>query len=521
MSRRRKILVAVGIILGVAILLPVIRHYQLRVAVENYRAELKARGEPIELAQVLPPPAKPKRNGTDLLLKAAPLVDDDKTFLRTNPIPAMKMVSPGKAMVCACQAEVRVPGEYGFTNSWAEAQVAEAQNDEALMLLRQIINRPELDFHIRYEQGFYDGSFFTNLQLVVMKQAALHLKSAAVIDLHRGNPSSAIENVRAALALANAMQSERLEITELVRIAIAAIAQGATWEILQATNLTDTQLSALQSDWSRLDFLQGHRDALNMEDMVGDIEVARWRSSNREMRKLIDLFGNVSRSLGVDDDNGSTLFQRVKLSGQIFLWRYWWSYSDELRSLKGQMALMEAARYAGTNGAFLPAFTQQKARLDELGISNLNDPFASVFSGKLDFHSMLSESILILGNSFKKVMNAECSQRMTVTAIALKRFQLNSGNYPPDLNSLVPEFIPAVPLDSVDGKPLRYRRNADGTFLLYSVGENGVDDGGDSSLEKGTTSSNYSWQNIHALDWVWPQPATPEEVRFFYDHPPK
>jgi hypothetical protein len=110
---------------------------------------------------------------------------------------------------------------------------------------------------------------------------------------------------------------------------------------------------------------------------------------------------------------------------------------------------------------------------------------------------------------------------MTITAIALKRFQLKHGNYPADLNSLVPEFLPAVPLDPVDGQPLRYRRNADGTFLLYSVSENGVDDGGNPALEKGVTNSSYSWQNPHALDWVWPQPATEAEIKFFYEHPPK
>jgi len=249
--------------------------------------------------------------------------------------------------------------------------------------------------------------------------------------------------------------------------------------------------------------------------------VARWRSSNREIRKLIDLFGNASKALGVDEDYEPTLFQRVKLSGQIFLWRYWWSYSDELRSLKGQMALMETARSAGTNGAFLPAIKQQKARLDELGISNLGDAFASVFSGKLNFHSMLSDSILILGNSFKKVMNAECSQRMTVTAIALKRFQLKHGNLPEKLADLSPEFLVSVPVDVVDGQPLHYRKNTDGTFVLYSVGENGVDDGGDSSSEKAATSSNFNWQNPRALDWVWPQPATDAEIQYFYQHLPK
>jgi hypothetical protein len=126
-----------------------------------------------------------------------------------------------------------------------------------------------------------------------------------------------------------------------------------------------------------------------------------------------------------------------------------------------------------------------------------------------------------MGAVFDKTMRVETARQTTVSAIALKRYQLKHGNYPPDLNSLVPEFVSAVPLDPVDGQPLRYRRNADGTFLLYSVGENGMDDGGDPSLEPGVTSSNYAWQNPHALDWVWPQPATAAEIQNYYEEQAK
>jgi hypothetical protein len=53
MSLRRKLLITAGIVLGVAILIPVIHHYQLRAATEAYIAQLKAQGEPMELSQVL------------------------------------------------------------------------------------------------------------------------------------------------------------------------------------------------------------------------------------------------------------------------------------------------------------------------------------------------------------------------------------------------------------------------------------------------------------------------------------
>jgi hypothetical protein len=52
MSRRGKILIVICSVFGVVILIPVIRHYQLRFAVANYLTEFKTRGEPMELACV-------------------------------------------------------------------------------------------------------------------------------------------------------------------------------------------------------------------------------------------------------------------------------------------------------------------------------------------------------------------------------------------------------------------------------------------------------------------------------------
>ena len=42
----------------------------------------------------------------------------------------------------------------------------------------------------------------------------------------------------------------------------------------------------------------------------------------------------------------------------------------------------------------------------------------------------------------------------------------------------MPQYLPAVPLDPFSDKPFIYERRGDG-YLLASVGENGVYDGGD------------------------------------------
>jgi hypothetical protein len=54
---------------------------------------------------------------------------------------------------------------------------------------------------------------------------------------------------------------------------------------------------------------------------------------------------------------------------------------------------------------------------------------------------------------------------------------LLKGHLPENLNELMPQFLPAVPIDPFDGQPLRCHRLAKG-YVIYSVGSDGHDDGG-------------------------------------------
>ena len=67
--------------------------------------------------------------------------------------------------------------------------------------------------------------------------------------------------------------------------------------------------------------------------------------------------------------------------------------------------------------------------------------------------------------------------RVTRTALAVERYRLAQGQSPERLDDLCPRFLDSVPLDPIDGRPLRYRKLEKG-FVVYSVGANGADDGG-------------------------------------------
>ena len=68
--------------------------------------------------------------------------------------------------------------------------------------------------------------------------------------------------------------------------------------------------------------------------------------------------------------------------------------------------------------------------------------------------------------------------RVARTGLALERHRLRNGAYPAKLTALVPDFIEAIPLDPFTGKPLLYKLLSEKGCVIYSTGDDGVDDGG-------------------------------------------
>lgn len=72
----------------------------------------------------------------------------------------------------------------------------------------------------------------------------------------------------------------------------------------------------------------------------------------------------------------------------------------------------------------------------------------------------------------------EVRTRELETALALNAYRSDIGRYPNSLSNLVPKYLNAIPADSFSsGGDLLYHITGD-SYMLYSVGPDGVDDGG-------------------------------------------
>jgi hypothetical protein len=69
------------------------------------------------------------------------------------------------------------------------------------------------------------------------------------------------------------------------------------------------------------------------------------------------------------------------------------------------------------------------------------------------------------------------------TIVALKKYRNTRGQYSEVLSDLVPDFVPSEPIDPFSGHPLKYVHQGE-SYLLYSVGANGIDDGGTTDYDE-------------------------------------
>jgi hypothetical protein len=330
------------------------------------------------------------------------------------------------------------------------------------------------------------------------KTLAQVLGARTLADLRAGDRAAAWTNVLAATRLVTAWEPEPVEVSHLVRFACAGIVYNIIWQGLQADGWTDQQLAQLQAEWEAADFLKGAPEVAAYERAcwVGaclqerqqpvppGMTVSQMARSPRDA--LYEMAGRTQqaryRALGTyEDERGLLLHYRdrelqFRRASQASSW-------SEMRTLRGVTNTME---FQSKHSSSLRS--RMLLKQVTLGAQGRGVPF--------------------LG----KAAEAETRRRLILTAIALERRRGRQGSYPKTLRELFPEGAANPGIDFMDGQPLRYRLTPDGHFVLYSVGLDGVDQGGVAANQRQAWDPT-AFGTPQAVDLVWPRPATPAEVK--------
>ncbi len=98
---------------------------------------------------------------------------------------------------------------------------------------------------------------------------------------------------------------------------------------------------------------------------------------------------------------------------------------------------------------------------------------------------------------------AENQRRQAVLACALERHFIKHGSYPATLEALDNEFRAGNDLLDVNGEVMHYALLAAGRFRLWSLGPDGMDDGGKFAVELGSLKPGAPYTPKYKGDWVW------------------
>lgn len=109
--------------------------------------------------------------------------------------------------------------------------------------------------------------------------------------------------------------------------------------------------------------------------------------------------------------------------------------------------------------------------------------------------------------AFRKMIESDVLTAQAVIACALERHRLAKGEYPETLDSLKLANGRPLPNDVMTRQPMRYRREANGRYALWSVGFDGKDDEGKRTLDPKNPGSTRFDKADYIGDWVWDFPA--------------
>ena len=277
------------------------------------------------------------------------------------------------------------------------------------------------------------------------------------------------------LRVADSLNADPFLISYLVRAAAFQIVVHSIWEGLAEHKWSDAQLKELQTLLARYDFIADMKSPFDSERAAGILTA--------------DLLaeGKFTLNLLTDDPN-PTRGSAANAFGKIMP-RGWYD-REKLNYLQLYNLQLD--------GAFDPRAKRVFPEKIAAGTNAVEQALAgrNPISTILIRHQLLAAIMLpALGNIPKKGAAAQVAADQALLATALERYRLAHGQYPESLDALVPDLISALPHDVIGGELYKYHHTAD-SFLLYSVGWNTTDDGGQVGMKGHSIDLSQG-------DWVW------------------
>lgn len=145
-------------------------------------------------------------------------------------------------------------------------------------------------------------------------------------------------------------------------------------------------------------------------------------------------------------------------------------------------------------------------------IANAKQPFPQCAQSPALPNDLISQKLLpVFDKAWEKFAVNGTQNDLLMVSFALRAYKVEHGTCPASLRQLVPAYLKAIPTDFFSNKPLKYKVKG-ASYILYSVGPDGKDDGGKASadgqrilngkLKAGTINSNSTGDIVAGVNKV-------------------
>jgi hypothetical protein len=296
------------------------------------------------------------------------------------------------------------------------------------------------------------------------RQAAMALIARAMLRLGEKQYQAAWDDLMACRRLGLLIRQGPTLVEALVGIAIEELAIAGQVDFLAAAELTPDQWALLQSEVDKLPARAPIADKLDYAERYGalDLILAIAQRGPQVLQGMVG--GNL--------DNPLT---QIALRGVD--WNVPLMMANEWLDRVVAVARIEDAEQRAIAAEKLEAdiIAMVAESRDPWGIAGavLSRDRASEKVGQVVISLLLPSINAMLHSDGRLQTNADLLR----VGLALARFKAKTGDYPSALAELAPDFLATVPADSFAGTAFVYKKTADG-YLLYSIGNNQVDEGG-------------------------------------------
>jgi serine/threonine protein kinase len=272
----------------------------------------------------------------------------------------------------------------------------------------------------------------------------------ARMQLHQGNKDQALADCRAMWNVGRVYLDEPIEIVQLIRAAVIRVTLRNLERTLAHAECTDAELAAFQQLIE-----EAMRVPVFATMMRGNRGAIHYFLSSLASGDVPDPF--VLKNIGIED---RALLPSAKDIRRIHAWLL--GYATEAVGIANQPPEQWAA---------LLAPHDENRKLAPLADHLL----VQLFVG--DHYSQSAGNRGMAGGLATLVLLHLAELRTALTMLAVERYRIAHGEWPPDLAVLVPAYLKEVPIDPYDAKPIRYRRTAEGV-VVYCVGPDRTDNQG-------------------------------------------